>query len=400
MKITFNCEFDVAITSSELPAIMKAFAKLLPLLLTDFTQKILLAFAEFYMGQKIKPFPCVCGNAEHFIWKTHHGKPTGILTIFMMVWLGQLQVQCQVCGKKQYLTRKLLGLEPRQRIPAETRRKLGLIGALTPFRVSEKIVSLFGWTLDKMTIWRAVQQTAQEVEFGLDPDGMPQGEADGTGIPIQGIKKRGKELKVFVQLKRGGGISIAGLSIGNYDQGWDKLFAPLLETLKSFTSFLLVTDGDTSILKGLGGKVKVLLQRCLWHIPHQLKYCLWQDKVLRQSEVWRKVLAEILDICAVPKLVEEELVAQLVRHKEQRLDQLIAFCRENGLLRSAVYLGNAKPHLFTALSNRLQGKTSSRVERVMRTVNLRINVGKWSMAGALNVNKIRLAYYYNGFDVV
>ncbi len=63
------------------------------------------------------------------------------------------------------------------------------------------------------------------------------------------------------------------------------------------------------------------------------------------------------------------------------------------------YLLNAKPDIFTAFEKKLNGKTTSLVERVMRTVNLRINVGKWSTSGALNALKVRLAYYYNGFDV-
>ncbi len=54
--------------------------------------------------------------------------------------------------------------------------------------------------------------------------------------------------------------------------------------------------------------------------------------------------------------------------------------------------------MFRAIEKRLAGKTISKVERVMRTVNIRANVSKWSEAGALNVTKIRLAYYYNGFD--
>ncbi len=54
--------------------------------------------------------------------------------------------------------------------------------------------------------------------------------------------------------------------------------------------------------------------------------------------------------------------------------------------------------MFTAINNRLHGRTTSRVERLFRTVNMRINVGKWSMTGGLNVTKVRLAYYYNGFD--
>ena len=119
---------------------------------------------------------------------------------------------------------------------------------------------MFGWVIDKMTIWRAVQETGRGIDFDLDPKELPQGEADGTGIPIQGIKKRGKEMKVFVQLKRGGGVRIAGLSIGDYDSGWDRLFKPLIETVKKFNSFLLVTDGDTNIFRSLKGKVEVLIR--------------------------------------------------------------------------------------------------------------------------------------------
>ena len=54
--------------------------------------------------------------------------------------------------------------------------------------------------------------------------------------------------------------------------------------------------------------------------------------------------------------------------------------------------------MFTAIENRLEGKTTSRVERLFRTVNMRVNVSKWSTEGALNVTRVRLAYYYNGFD--
>ena len=34
----------------------------------------------------------------------------------------------------------------------------------------------------------------------------------------------------------------------------------------------------------------------------------------------------------------------------------------------------------------------------MRTVNLRINLGKWKEEGALNLLKVRLSYYYNDED--
>ena len=299
-----------------------------------------------------------------------------------------------------YITRKLLEIAPRKKIPVQTIRKLGLIGALTTFRVAKKIVGMFGWELDKMTIWRSVQKLAKEIDFDLDPNEAAHGEADGTGIPIQGIKKRGRELKVFVQLKKTGGVRIAGLSIGKYDSQWEKLFAPLIPKLRQFKQFLLVTDGDTSILKSLEGKVEVLFQRCLWHIPHQFKWYLWKDQVKRKSDEWIHSLCSLIDISVVRSLQDDDITTQnMIKLKKQKLNDLIQYCYEKGWKSCTTYLTNAAPDMFTAIENRLEGKTSSRVERVMRTVNLRINTGKWSTTGALNAMKIRLAYYYNDFDV-
>ncbi len=170
--------------------------------------------------------------------------------------------------------------------------------------------------------------------------------------------------------------------------------------MQSFSKFLLITDGDTTILDSIKDKVTILFQRCLWHIPHQFKYTLWKDKVKKQSKEWSYMLAELIEISAIRPLVDDiKIIEDMVESKLLRLKELIQFCRENGFMHSAQYLESAKGDMFTAISNRLYGKTTSRVERVMRTVNLRINVGKWSQAGALNATKIRLAYYYNGFDV-
>mgnify|MGYP003465488785 FL=1 len=114
-----------------------------------------------------------------------------------------------------------------------------------------------------------MQKTASEIDFKVDESEIPVGEADGTGVGIKGIAKRGKELKVFVQYKRGGGIRVAGLDIGNYNGTWDKLFRKSIEVFKRFSQFLLITDGDTSILDSVKDKVNILIQRCLWHIPYQ-----------------------------------------------------------------------------------------------------------------------------------
>ena len=88
----------------------------------------------------------------------------------------------------------------------------------------------------------------------------------------------------------------------------------------------------------------------------------------------------------------------MIESKRKRLEAVIGHCRKEGYTHTVSYLENASPDMFTAIEKRLTGKTTSKVERVMRTVNMRVNVSKWSDAGALNVTKIRLAYYYNGFD--
>ena len=401
ITVGFDCQFEVHLKDSSLSTILAAFAKLLPQLLTDFFQKVLVGFGEHVMAYKKKPFSCVsCGNDREFTWKTRHGKKTKIHAFYQWVELQQLQVVCKCCGSKQYLTRKLLGMEPKQRIAAEVQRKLGLLGALTTFRVGEKIVNLFGWSVDKMTIWKAVQKTGSEMEFKLDANELPQGEADGTGIGIKGIKKRGKELKVFVQYKRGGGVRVAGLDIGNYNGSWDMLFNRSIEVFKKFRGrFLLITDGDTSILDGLKDKVKVIVQRCLWHIPYQAKYVLWQDKVKHKSAEWLFVIAELMEICSIRPFVDDkQTIAAMVCSKKARLEEVIKHCEEQGYAHTVAYLENARSDMFTAIEKRLNGRTTSKIERLMRTVNMRVNVSKWSDAGALNVTKVRLAYYYNGFD--
>lgn len=401
MTVNIKCNYTIELPNCNMETVTAAFRKVLILFLRDFVLVILNKFATEYMNQKTKPFKCEkCGNNTRFIWKTRRAKNTRITTIFGEVILGQMQVQCKNCGKKMYITRKLLEITPRKRMSEGTKKILALLGSLTSFRVSEKILKMVGVAINKMAVWRCVQEVGEKIEFDLDPKEKARGEADGTGIPIQGIKKRGRELKVFIQEKIGGGVRIAGLSIGKYETDWDKLFEPLKERFKKFKDelFLLVTDGDTNILKGLEG-VKILFQRCLWHLPYQMKYYLWADKVKKKSKQWYHVLGEIFDITAIRYGVDDEKeIKAIIEAKTRRLDKLIEYCEDHSYTHCKSYLENAKGDMFTAFRKKLKGKTTSKVERVMRTVNLRINVGKWNPKGALNAVKVRLAHYYNGFD--
>jgi len=111
------------------------------------------------------------------------------------------------------------------------------------------------------------------------------------------------------------------------------------------------------------------------------------------------LLGEIFDITAIRYgLDDEKEIEAIIEVKSKRLELLISYCLEKGYTSCRSYLENSKCDLFVAFRNRLDGATTSKVERVMRTVNMRTKMGKWSANGALNAIKVRLAYYYNGFD--
>lgn len=399
MTINININYKIIIPDCNIETITACFKKILLLFLTEFVITILTEFATHYMNQERQPFECErCGSNNNFIWKTKKAKDTRIGLVFGEIKIGQMQVECKNCGKKMYITRKLLEIAPRKLMSSGTKKIFALLGSLTSFRVSEKILKMVGVKMDKMSVWRCTQEVGEELEFDLDMNEKARGEADGTGVAIQGIKKRGRELKVFVQEKLTGGVRIAGLSIGRYEGEWDKLFRPLKNSLKAFENFLLVTDGDSNILKGIKG-VKILFQRCLWHLPYQMKYYLWKDGVKRKTEEWYHLLGEIFDITAIRYGVDDEKeIEAIIKAKSKRLESVISYCLQKGYTSCRSYLEDARCDMFTAFRHRLEGKTTSKVERVMRTVNLRIKMGKWSPNGALNAIKVRLAHYYNGFE--
>jgi hypothetical protein len=60
------------------------------------------------------------------------------------------------------------------------------------------------------------------------------------------------------------------------------------------------------------------------------------------------------------------------------LRKIIKYCEEKNFKHTVSYLENARNDMFTALENRLNGKTTSRVERVFKNTNMRTDIGTWS----------------------
>ena len=83
----------------------------------------------------------------------------------------------------------------------------------------------------------------------------------------------------FTQNKPNGKLYIAGINIGKYESedNWREIFEPLKESFEQMGHFRLSIDDDCAILKGFDANIDLYIQRCLWHIPYQLKHCLWMD---------------------------------------------------------------------------------------------------------------------------
>jgi hypothetical protein len=402
---TFNLEFciriNLTLTSCTLKEIIRSFKNAIGQVFQELVTEALIYFASRYKDNGY--LSAIFGSSE-IIWKSSKGfRLTTIHTIFGKIRVPQLQIKDKKTGKKHYITRFLLGIEPRKRIPQCTKEAWALTGALAPYRVAAKIISIFsGFKPTLMNIFRAVRSVGKEITFAVDPTESNVFEADGTGVPILKASKRGKELKILAQRKKTRGIRIAGIHLDHYKKGWGKLFSAIKEHIKVLGKVIIVTDGDVSILKGLGKKVSVIIQRCLWHIPHEVKYTLWRDKVKKKSAIWIKVLSEILDICRIRRITDEKdetVLNRIIKMKLKALDKLIVYCREQKLTHTATFLQNCRGDLFSGVRRKIKGGTISLIERVMQTINQRINVGIWGHDGALCVAKIRAAYYYNGFDI-
>jgi len=395
MRFTVN--FTIDINKPDLKNILKIFVTVIRPVFEQVTKEVLIHFANLYVenGELSKLLNC-----KKVTRKTFSGKQTTvILTPFGRIRVPQLQAKIDG-GRKVNITRLLLGIEKWKRIPEITEDYFGLMGALAPLRVVNKFMELFtGIRVSLMAIVRSIRSSSQRIEMKVDEEETNEFEADGTGIPMNGAGKRGRELKILAQRKKSGGIRIAGMAMGSYKRGWEKVFAPLKKSLSTFKEIILVTDGDTSLLKGLAG-IKVVIQRCLFHIGHEMKYTLWKDRVARKSELWSSVMAKTLDVTSLRRIRENpEVCDKVIAAKKILLDELITYCKENGLKHSYTFLENARDDIFTGISKRISGGTTSLIERVMRTVNQRINVAKWSAKSALSVAIIRGAYYYNGYDV-
>lgn len=142
------------------------------------------------------------------------------------------------------------------------------------------------------------------------------------------------------------------------------------ETLKSLNVKGIVHDGDLNVI----GCAR-LIQRCLWHLVHQLKHFLWLDGLPhRKKEPHVKELIGVL------------FKSQTTQIMKERYQGFFEKLRTYQLFNSFGHLKNTQDEIATSRDNGFSYHTTSPVEREMREINRRADIGvRWSVPGIENL---------------
>lgn len=395
MKLELNVKLEIEVKDCNFKSLTIKFLFALTDLFQQFvTQVLLYYFEKYYDNGKLKDIL----NIDNYRKKSTNTK-TKFKTLFGDIWIPQIQIRTLSKDGKEHqlsISRILLGISRQYQIPDFMKELLGWISSVSTFLVGHKILgSLTNFKCSLMSVWHSAEWYAKKIKLKLSPDGTNEFEGDGTGIPTKGSGKRGSELKKIFQKLKNGKLHLVGMTIGTYKNksNWlsamSEIQSALSSGLKKYAKIILSSDGDLSIInvaKSINQRIKI--QKDKWHVFHQLKYYLWKDGVLK--ELRNEIIAHFFKLTMLSKCS--------IIERDEKIKEYILSLSNKEYKSTAVYLESAMEGFYT---HEKEGNTNiytSKTERSMRTTNQRINVGVWSDSGALNVCKIRDAYYYNGIS--
>jgi hypothetical protein len=346
---------------------------------------------------------------DHYLglaWKRNHNRPTPwtcprchsrfgfhrrgkrkrtLLSSNGSVSFSLLQVTCNDCGKTFSPFPTLLGIRSRHRLTKEFEQLLCTVVKDTSFAKTARTCNLFtNLNLSSRTVHKTVQTYGQKAHIVEDLTHMTQMQTDSTKIKAT-QNQRGIDVHLTLSIgpshKRGKRVhrekTLAAIEVAKSPKKAKKL-------LENSTIDELIVDGRS----GLEGfiekkKIPVVIQRCLWHIPHTAIHMLMQDG-LRKS-IGRELVRPMKQFLFDEKIAVEQRLA--------KYDTLIAQFQDNDYESACTFLRNAREKLFAYKQfddHDLYGKTNSVVERQMRELNRRMENGsKWTIPGAQNLLNLK-----------
>ena len=249
-----------------------------------------------------------------------------------------------------------------------------MLGIRVPFAYSARIMKeLTSGTISAEGVRQQIAKKAQSLSFSEQIAGETV-LVDSTKVKA-GKKQRGATVNLAVTAKQGpkrnGRPSIVKklihLNVGSTDAVKDRL--------RTVRAQRVVHDGGEDY-----SECATHVQRCRWHLVHQLKHYLWQDGIAwKNRAAYQDRLRQIL---WRPK--------QRPHQAESTLDTFIESLENSGLKTSAWHLRAAKKEAL--VFHTVEGftfTTTTPLEREMRELNSRADVGaRWSEKGIENVLKV------------
>jgi len=280
-----------------------------------------------------------------------------------------IQVCCKVCGRTFRPLNTLLGLPTSLRLLEELATKAAFLGTQVSFARSAHILrGLTQGAVSSEGVRRIMAQRAAHVRLPRPIPGQTV-LVDATKVKA-GHKERGESVYLAVTAEPGPlrhgrptcQKRLVHLHVGSATK--------LKHRLKTTGATHVVHDGGEN-LEGCAPH----LQRCRWHLGHQLKHYLWQDGV---PHAFRGQF--------------QQTMTQIVGDPKQgpkRLQRWQANLAEIGLRSAAGHLANAAAETFTYTKESFAYIDTSPLEREMRELNRRADIGaRWSQKGLENVLKL------------
>lgn len=414
MQFELQAKVVINVESSNILGITTSFLKSLAPIFASMVSMVMFHFRDEYEKKGYFSSILSLEDGDSWCWKSKDGYNTiTINSLFGKIILPNPVVKIKkkdgrICTK--VLGRKLLSVSAFCQVPDFMRQMLGTLGGLMSFRNVEKSMKVFGvFKVSLASIWRSLQWSANGLVINLKEENNATNEeksiileSDGTGVSTLKSGKRGSEIKVLMQRKENGRLHFLGVKVGKYSSksDWEDLFNVFKEALSclknTIKNYILVADGDSTVIDVFNNLPLIgttFFQRCLWHIPHQLKYMLWKDKA--DAEQKKNILKLAYSAFLLRKTVSAEDFKTYISMKLKRVEELIEKCKNLGFDTCATFLENAKKNAFVLGKSTTDNRNTSLTERAMRTIKQRTRYAVWSEKGSENVIKIRLNHFYN-----
>lgn len=281
-----------------------------------------------------------------------------------------LQARCTACGRTFRPLNTALGLLGSRRILEELVVKATYLGTQVSFARSAKMLGqLLGQALSAESIRRKLSQRAMTLQL---PQPVP-GETvlvDATKVKA-GSKARGEPVYLAITAQPGDRQGarpvcckrLIHLHVGGSNQ--------LKEQLKRLPVTHIVHDGGEDL-----SQCAAHIQRCRWHLGHQLKHYLWQDGISHaQRGAFQKTLKDIMNDR---------------NHGPERYNRWCKSLATIDLETTVEHLNNAANEIFSYVKEPgFAYIDTSPLEREMRELNRRADIGaRWSPKGLENVLKV------------